>query len=253
VDMKDYAFESLAFAGPEASYDAFRATLVAANDGAGRRPVLYVGANDGMLHAFDGNTGLELFAYMPHEAFHHIAELTELDYEHRYYVDGSPWAVDAYIEINDQSLWRTVLVGTTGAGGRAVFALDVTDPETFGPEQVLWEVTDDELGVTIGQATIARIAADDRWVALVGNGYNSASARAQLFVIDLASGAILKRILMAWRARHRWTSTSTVLPTTSMQGICKAICGSSTSPARAQTIGALPMRISRCSRPRTRP
>jgi type IV pilus assembly protein PilY1 len=194
VDMKDYAFESLMFAGPETSYNNFRATLVAANGGAGRRPVLYVGANDGLLHAFDGNTGLELFAYMPHEAFHHIAELTALDYEHRYYVDGSPWAVDAFIEVNDQSVWRTVLVGTTGAGGRAVFALDVTDPETFGPEQVLWEVTDDELGVTIGQATIARLAADDRWVALVGNGYNSASARAQLFVIDLATGAILKRL-----------------------------------------------------------
>jgi type IV pilus assembly protein PilY1 len=194
VDMKDYAFEPLSFAGPETSYDLFRATLKAADNGAGRRPVLYVGANDGMLHAFDGNTGAELFAYAPHEAFHHIAELTDPDYQHRYYVDGSPWAVDAFIDSDGLDAWRTVLVGTTGAGGRAVFALDVTDPETFGPEQVLWEFTHNQLGFTFGQATIARVADGNRWVALVGNGYNSNSAKAQLFVIDLASGRILKRI-----------------------------------------------------------
>ncbi|WP_295886796.1 PilC/PilY family type IV pilus protein [uncultured Thiohalocapsa sp.] len=196
VDTKEYGFEVLARQGPESSYDSFRDGLLTAGDnGEPRRPVLYVGANDGMLHGFDGNEGEEVFAYMPHAVFTRIAALTEPEYEHRYYVDGSPWAVDAYIDPGTGTpAWRTVLVGTTGAGARAVFALDVTDPETFGPEQVLWEMTDDELGYTIGQATIARLEAGDRWVALVGNGYNSASQHAQLFVIDLSTGDIIRRL-----------------------------------------------------------
>ncbi|WP_462328772.1 PilC/PilY family type IV pilus protein [Thiohalocapsa halophila] len=196
VDAKEFGFEVLARQEPEPSYDAFRNGLLAGGEGGdGRRPVLYVGANDGMLHGFDANTGEEVFAYMPHSVFPDIAALTEPDYEHRYYVDGSPWAVDAYLDLADgTAAWRTVLVGTTGAGSRAAFALDVTDPDSFGPEQVLWEVTDGQLGYALGRATIARVQADDRWVALVGNGYNSDSARAYLFVIDLSSGEILKRI-----------------------------------------------------------
>ncbi|MCG6940552.1 MAG: hypothetical protein LJE69_04805 [Thiohalocapsa sp.] len=196
VDSKEYGFESLSLTGPESSYDEFRASLLPqGDDEPGRRAVLYVGANDGMLHGFDATSGEEVFSYVPQAAFEHIAELTDPDYHHRYYVDGSPRAVDAYIRLADgDRAWRTVLVGTTGAGARAVFALDVTDPDSFGPAQVLWELTDDELGFTLGQATIARVAADDRWVVLVGNGYNSASGRAQLIVVDLSSGAILKRI-----------------------------------------------------------
>lgn len=191
VDLKDYDFQRLAAVEPETSYDEFRAGLEAD----GRRSVLYIGSNDGMLHGLDGNTGHEVLAYVPQRSFEHIAELTDPEYQHRYFVDGSPRALDAWLEQDDGSFaWRTVLIGSTGAGGRAVFALDVTDPDDFGEANVLWELTDPELGVSIGQPTIARLAADDRWVAIFGNGYNSQSARAQLFIVDLDDGTVVKRI-----------------------------------------------------------
>jgi len=110
-----------------------------------RPDVMFVAANDGMLHAFNAEDGLqggsELFAYMPSELL--LAEdgrnhaplswLMSQDYEHRYFLDGTPAVGDAYF--NEQ--WQTVLVGTMGAGGRTVFALDVTDPENFSANDVL--------------------------------------------------------------------------------------------------------------------
>jgi type IV pilus assembly protein PilY1 len=84
-------------------------------------------------------------------------------------------------------------VGSTGAGGRSVFALDVTDPVNFGANNVLWEFTHAELGVTVGQPSIARMP-NGTWVAIFGNGYNSASHKAQLFIVDLATGALVRLI-----------------------------------------------------------
>ena len=158
-----------------------------------RRKMLYVGANDGMLHGFDAQTGVERLAYVPKAIFPYLSRLTSTDYTHRYYVDGTARVSDAYIDPDDTgtSSWHTILVGTTGAGARSIFALDVTDPESFGESDVLWEFTADdnsELGFTLGDATIARLRAGGKWVAIAGNGYNSASDKAQLFIIDLESG-----------------------------------------------------------------
>jgi type IV pilus assembly protein PilY1 len=99
-----------------------------------RRKMLYIGANDGMLHAFDALTGEEIFAYVPQGVFDNLASLSDPDYTHKYFVDGTAHVGDAYI--NDT--WRTILVGTTGAGGRSVFALDITDPDSFDASKVLW-------------------------------------------------------------------------------------------------------------------
>lgn len=154
-----------------------------------RSPMLYFGANDGMLHGIDTDTGREKLAYVPASIYANLSELTDPDYRHRYYVDGPPRALDAYIG----STWKTVLVGTTGAGGRSVFALDVTTPDSFNDTDVMWEFTDNELGFTIGQATIIRVKNGD-WLAIFGNGYNSQSERAQLFVVDLATGALVTTI-----------------------------------------------------------
>jgi type IV pilus assembly protein PilY1 len=104
-------------------------------------------------------------------------------------VDGSPYAGDAYFG----GYWRTVLLGTTGAGGRAVFALDVTHPDSFNASEVLWEFTDPDLGYTIGQPVIGRMK-NGKWAAIFGNGYNSASQRAFLYVVDLETGALLRKI-----------------------------------------------------------
>lgn len=168
--------------GNLAGYNAFRASLT-------RPDVIYVGANSGFLHAFDAQSGEELFAFMPSTLLGTdpdkpapIATLMDPDYEHRYFMDGTPVIADA--QVNGQ--WRTVLIGTQGLGGRTVFALDVTDPQSFDPaSDVLWEFTHEELGYNVGQPTIVQTR-DGKWRAVFGNGYNTTSNRAQLFAVDLS-------------------------------------------------------------------
>ncbi|MFM7119605.1 MAG: pilus assembly protein, partial [Gammaproteobacteria bacterium] len=137
---------------------------------AGRTPLIYVGANDGLLHGFQANTGRELFAFVPNKLIDGaLASRNVLDqfaspfYQHRYFVDLTPRLNDAYIATGGSAkAWRTVLIGGLGAGGKGYFALDVTDPGRFASEAdaagtVLWEFTDeddtyplDAAGTTLG-------------------------------------------------------------------------------------------------------
>jgi len=160
---------------------------------ASRVKMLYVGANDGMLHAFRVDTGAELFAYLPGLLVDsHLATLASEPYAHRYFVDGSPRAGDAYLD----GAWHTILVGTTGAGGRGVFALDVTNPAAFNVGNVLWEFTgtsDADLGYTLPQASVVQMA-DGSWAAIVANGYNSPAGHAVLFILDLRDGSVIRKI-----------------------------------------------------------
>lgn len=171
----------------QSSYKARRASGGFKN----RAQTLYVGANDGMLHAFDALSGVERFAYVPNALLTggNLAELADKDYTHRYYVDGSPKTADARLN----GAWRTVLVGSTGAGGRAYFAMDVEDATSFDKSKVLWEFTEPDLGVALGQASIVRTESGN-WVALFGNGYNSDNHTARLFILDLATGAKLAEL-----------------------------------------------------------
>ena len=148
--------------------------------------MLYVGSNNGMLHGFDGQTGDEILAYVPNAVYENLSALTSPRYEHQYYVDGSPRHGDAYIDRGSGEEWRTYLVGTTGAGGEAVFALDIPDPNntSFGTNDVLWEFTHAELGAAMAQPHIARMN-DGGWYVIFGNGYNSESGEAGLFLVPL--------------------------------------------------------------------
>lgn len=159
-----------------------------------RSPMIYVGANDGMLHAFNASDGTEKFAVVLSSLYDGFSDLADPDYEHRYFVDGSPRALDAYI--NDA--WTSVLVGATGAGGRAVYAIDVGTPDSMAASDLLWEFTtandaDDKLGVAMSAPAIARVKAGDKWVAVFGNGYESGDT-VKLFVVDLATGALIEAI-----------------------------------------------------------
>lgn len=153
---------------------------------ADRPPMLYVGANDGMLHAFKEADGVEQFAYIPAETVSKLNKLTDKEYakSHQYLVDGSPRVSDA--KLNGK--WATVLLGSTGAGGKSVFALDVTDPTQFGTSSVLWEFTSADMGYTIPQPTMGQLA-DDSWVALIPNGYDSTEQEGKLVVLDLENGS----------------------------------------------------------------
>jgi type IV pilus assembly protein PilY1 len=100
----------------------------------GVNQTIFVGANDGMLHAFDATTGAELFAYVPSGIdFAKLATLSDPAYTHEYFVDG-PIAVSRYATTPGQN----ILVGTLGRGGKGVFALDVTTPGGVTDKHVLW-------------------------------------------------------------------------------------------------------------------
>lgn len=153
-----------------------------------RRKVVYVSSNDGMLHAFDADTGRELWAYIPSMVYEDLHDLTEVNYgnglnPHRYVVDGKVFVGDVYMN----GEWRNILVGTLGAGGRGLFALDVTDPDAVTKDNlVLFEFTGADLpalGNVIGSPVIAPM--EGGWKLILGNGYNSDSAEAQLLVLDM--------------------------------------------------------------------
>ncbi|WP_444929603.1 pilus assembly protein [Microbulbifer sp. SSSA002] len=152
----------------------------------GRTEILYVSANDGMLHGFDSATGVEKFAYIPTGAYAKLADLTATDYgtevnPHEYIVDGPLYVSDAYFNES----WHNLLVGTYGAGSEGLFVLDVTDP---GEPEVLFELDssdEDSIGHIMGEPIITPTPAG--WKLIFGNGYNSIDNTASLVIVDLAS------------------------------------------------------------------
>lgn len=177
-------------------------SFLAANQSRGG--TVYVGANDGMLHAFNADTGAERWAYVPALVIPDLHKLADADYAttHRYYVDGSLSVGDVYDA--SRGTWMTVLVGGLGAGGKGYFALDITDPDA---PRALWEfgatsgtVTDADLGLGFGNPVITRRSGDGRWVALVASGYNNTTpgdSRARLYVLDAVTGEKLDEIVPA--------------------------------------------------------
>lgn len=151
-----------------------------------RTPVVYVGANDGMLHGFNANTGAETYAFVPKAAIAGgLVDYTNPDYAHRYFVDGELTVADAYLA----GAWKTILVGTMGRGGKGIYALDITDPADV---KFLWEksATDiPQLGNSIGKPVIAQLA-DGDWRVMVGNGPNSTGDAASLITVNLGTGAV---------------------------------------------------------------
>jgi type IV pilus assembly protein PilY1 len=198
-----------------------------------RQKMVYVGANDGMLHGFDANTGEEKLAYIPSALYRgaRLSKLTAANYgktgnTHVFFVDGTPTVGDICTDdpINcDASDWKTILVGGLGGGGQGVYALNITDPTNFNENNaaslVMWEFNDTtinadsttnaDLGYTYSRPAIVRqctsraggVCAISRWVVVFGNGYNndetdgtSGSGRAALFVLDAHTGALLSKV-----------------------------------------------------------
>ncbi len=171
----------------DTSYTAFKTTW------ASRATRVYVGANDGMLHAFDDN-GNETFAFIPSSVMNNLYKLMDPEYTssaHQYFVDGTPTVADVYFS----GAWHTVLVGTLRGGGRALFALDITDPDNV---KLLWEKSYSdsayaELGYTYAKPVIARLHSGD-WAVIAANGANSATDKAVLYVMNVADGSLLKAL-----------------------------------------------------------
>lgn len=183
--------------------------------------LLIVGANDGMLHAFrDGvkntagdfvNGGVEAFAYVPNAILPSINKLADKAYVHQYYVDGPLMETDAYLSTAGR--WANMVLGTTGGGAGApsangvspktgVFAIDTTSintgPTGMNASSVLWEVSSsvtgfEELGYVLTELE-AGPTLDGKWVGIFGNGYESKSCHAQLFIVNLETGTLIKKL-----------------------------------------------------------
>lgn len=200
VGIANFGYDLLPTTEESTTYNAFLASKTSYfTSGSNTFSVIYVGANDGMLHAFkdthDTNpsqAGQEVFAYVPSQLHSQLHHLTDPNYAHRFYVDATPHSSDAFID----GAWRTMLVGAMGNGARGIYALDITDPLGFTASDAMWEfdsTNDAELGHVLNAPVIARLN-NGKWGVIFGNGYNSASQKAQLFILDAEDGSLIKRI-----------------------------------------------------------
>lgn len=184
------------------SYEAFAKTNNA------RRGMVYVGANDGMLHGFDATTLEEVFSYIPNSVFSKLKTLSEASYTHEFFVNETPIVAD--IPVGSQ--WVTQLIGFPGAGGKGLFALDITSPgsvrdnvnltqaERNAANIVLWELNgnlDGDIGYIINRGQSNQVQSymsrqvgklsNGKWAIITGNGYNSNTGKTALVIVYLDS------------------------------------------------------------------
>ncbi|MCS4509840.1 pilus assembly protein [Xylophilus ampelinus] len=205
------------------------------NNNKSRVPTVFVGANDGMLHAFNAtvnqpDSGKELFAYIPSWMGPKLAALTSKTYNanHQSYVDGSSVVAEAQVgSAGAASDFKTILVGSTGAGGRGVFALDVTNPSAFSTANVMWEFTglnDPDMGYVVGKPQILKLQTNAiastpvyKYFAAVASGVNNsladgtnlanATGAPALFLLDIS-----KPVGTAWALNSNYFKISLPIP-----------------------------------------
>jgi len=201
------SFEDVGFSGSDGFYQ-----NILKSD---RTKIILVGANDGMLHAFNAKTGKEVWAYIPNGVLKQLKKMSEV---HTYYVDSSPKVADVWLGVSDTDKkakeWKTVLVCGLRKGGKSYFALDITDTTT---PRFLWEFPKPsdtaalaEMGGSWSEPVIGRIKIEaevgetgvekklvERWVAFVGGGFDpdekdkDATVGRGFFVIDIKTGEVL--------------------------------------------------------------
>ncbi len=176
---------------------------IAGKKSRGTTGVIFAGANDGMLHAFDESTGVEKFAFIPNAVFNKLYKLADRQYgtnslPHEFFVDGSLSETDAYLS----GAWTNMLLGSTGAGARSVFALklNTANPGNLSGNNVAWEFNDNsaspeasKLGYVL-QPIEAGPMKNGQWVAIFGNGTDSPNGGAHLFIVNLSTGQPIKVI-----------------------------------------------------------
>jgi len=205
-----------------AGYATFKSTW------GGRRTVVYVGSNDGMMHAINGSLattttdtmvpGIEMFAYVPRALFQGpnntpnvdgLASLGNPNFVHHYMVNATPSVYD--VDFNKtsgasgtSSDWRSILIGGLGKGGKSYYAIDVTDPTAWTTEtavagKVLWEFSNSttgmsgELGYTFGDPVVVKTKKYG-WVVIFPSGYDNANGQGYLLFVNPKTGALLERV-----------------------------------------------------------
>jgi type IV pilus assembly protein PilY1 len=195
---------------PNPGYPAFRSSW------ANRQPMIYVGSNDGMLHAFNGAltgdaAGVEVFAFVPNALFQGpngtpqvdgLASLGNPTFEHHFFVNATPKVFDVDLNrtpgASGAPNWKSILIGGLGKGGRSYYAIDVTDPAGMTSEaavasRVLWEFTDPDLGYSYGEPLVVKTRKYG-WVVILASGYNNPDGRGYLFFVNPRTGALLEKV-----------------------------------------------------------
>lgn len=160
-----------------------------------RKPMLYVGSNDGFVHALNATTGVEEWAYAPRQILPNMYAMADKNYSvnHQFYVNGNISVMDVKLG----SSWKTVLVGAMGQGSKGYYALDITNPDS---PVVLWEkcmdsslcsTTESTLGWTYGNPIITKNGSNN-WVVYVTSGYDNSNGVGYVYELDLATGAKLR-------------------------------------------------------------
>lgn len=209
-----YAGRPLRMSFEHTGHAAFRSTY------ANRTPVLYVGANDGMLHAFSAATGQELMAYVPLAAYANLRNYTLTNYGHRFFVDGHPFTGDVDTSLSGTGngatpTWKTMLVSGLGGGGKGYFVLDATNPVTFaslpstfattGVVMDRTDGTDTDIGHIYSLPVVDAVTGtrseqivklnNGRWAVVMGNGVNSTNERPVLLIQYLDGDRALLKIV----------------------------------------------------------
>jgi Tfp pilus tip-associated adhesin PilY1 len=208
-----------------------------------RTKVIIAGANDGMLHAFNAETGNEEWAFIPGSL---LKTLKLMKTAHTYYVDGSPKVADVWFDSNNDNKkvadeWRTVLVCGLKKGGKHYFALDITD--TLNPKY-LWEFPKtpgvlNKLGESWSDPAIGKVKIEqggdlvEKWVAFIGGGFDpydqekgsEAINGNGFFVIDIMTGEIIKELSGLVLMRHSFPAPPTALDTNSDGYVDKVYVG----------------------------
>ncbi len=182
------------------SYPAFRSA------NAGRTEVLYVGANDGMLHCFKASDGTESWAYVPKNQLSKLKDLMSPSYCHEYFVNMASAVYDIYIN----GSWKTVLIGGQERGGSGLFALDVTDP-TPGNVSVLWDVNLPLLKGSWNRPALVRDKTLDKFVLAASTGLDSLTGQASILALDPANGSVLATYNLGSAVIPNMATAATVL------------------------------------------
>ncbi len=217
--------------GTGSAYSAYRSALASRSEG-----VLWVGGNDGILHAFrDGSAGVaggqEIFGFVPRSVLPKMSSLADRFYTHQYLVDGPQTETDAFIS----GSWKQLLLGSTGAGAKSLYALNVTEPlrggtSNLGTDTVLWEVSPNTSGYANLGYVLSEIQAGPTngvdttanpslWAGFLGNGYESASGTASMFVVNLANGELIRELQTPSATGGPWSVISNGVTTTTKNGL----------------------------------
>lgn len=241
--------------GPYSSDPSYQ-TFVQNN--AGRTPMLYVGANDGMVHGFRASDGGEQFAFIPNTLFSNLLNLTDPGYNftHQYFVDATPQYADVKFTgagcsnpSDASTCWHTLLLGGEGGGGRSIYAIDVTHPDAMNSDSavassILWEYNGDNSDNNMGYSysnPIVAITSDvntndsaNGFMVFFGNGYNAPTGtlngKAVLYAVNPQNGRLVTSIDLCAQVSGICDTTGT--RPQGLSSVSAGYSGSAGQPAR---------------------